>query len=380
MRRSKNISKIEKGKRLVRRRITFFVAIFWFALLIFGRGESAMPGNWEQTLANAKQEGKVVLGTGVGIPAFRQNVVSTFAKRFGFDVEIRVLEGAELTTVVGRECSAGRPSIDVLLGGLSELISLYPKGCLAPAKSRLTLDEAVNPQNWKGGSLKWTDPEGQYFLQTSDQVYGSLIMNSNLVKAQEITFMRDLLKPQYAGKIASYDPRKSGAGQSDATYWYAALGEDFVKRLFVDQKVVYTSDHHQLAEWIARGVYLVGLGSVDRNVEPMRQEGLPIGIIPSLKDAPGYITGGSSVLKLVKDSPHPSGATVLLNWLASKEGQEIFSQATGHPSRRIDVGSKGVPSHRIPNPAIVYLDSYTYEFYSKKRPEISKKLTELLGR
>lgn len=380
MRRSKNISKIEKGKRLVRRRITFFVAIFWFALLIFGRGESAMPGNWEQTLANAKQDGKVVLGTGVGIPAFRQNVVSTFAKRFGFDVEIRVLEGAELTTVVGRECSAGRPSIDVLLGGLSELISLYPKGCLAPAKSRLILDEAVNPQNWKGGSLKWTDPEGQYFLQTSDQVYGSLIMNSNLVKAQEITFMRDLLKPQYAGKIASYDPRKSGAGQSDATYWYAALGEDFVKRLFVDQKVVYTSDHHQLAEWIARGVYLVGLGSVDRNVEPMRQEGLPIGIIPSLKDAPGYITGGSSVLKLVKDSPHPSGATVLLNWLASKEGQEIFSQATGHPSRRIDVGSKGVPSHRIPNPAIVYLDSYTYEFYSKKRPEISKKLTELLGR
>jgi ABC-type Fe3+ transport system substrate-binding protein len=360
--------------------LTLMVTGFLIVLALFTRAESAAPGNWEQTVTRAKEEGKVVLGSGVGVPAFRQGMVTAFAKRFGFDVEMRVLEGAELTTVVGRECGAGRPSIDVLLGGLSELISVYPKGCLAPAKPRLILDEAANPQNWKGGALKWTDLEGQYFLQTSDQVYGSLIINSNLVKAKEITSIKDLLKPQYVGKIASYDPRKSGAGQSDATYWYAALGEDFVKRLFVDQKVVYTSDHRQLAEWIARGVYLVGLGSVDRNVEPMRQEGLPIGIVPSLIDAPGYITGGSSVLKLVKDSPHPNGATVLFNWLASKEGQEIFSQATGHPSRRVDVGTKGIPSHRIPNPGTDYLDSYTYEFYSKKRPEISKKLTELLGR
>ena len=356
------------------------VTILFMGLALPTRAESAAPGIWEQTLTKAKQEGKVVLGSGVGVPAFRQGTVAAFAKRFGFDVEMRVLEGAELTTVVGRECAAGRPSIDVLLGGLSELISVFPKGCLAPAKPRLIFDESANPKNWKSGSLKWTDPDGQYFLQTSDQVYGSLIVNSNLVKAKEIISIKDLLKPQYAGKIASYDPRKSGAGQSDATYWYAALGEEFVKRLFVEQKVVYTSDHQQLAEWIARGVYLVGLGSVDRNVEPLRHEGLPIGIAASLTDAPGYITGGSSVIKLIKDAPHPNGATILLNWLASKEGQGIFSQSTGHPSRRTDVGTKGVPSHRIPVLGTDYLDSYTFEFYSKKRPEISQKLAELLGR
>jgi ABC-type Fe3+ transport system substrate-binding protein len=341
---------------------------------------SASPATWEQVVAKARQEGRVVLGSGVGIPSFRQGVTSAVAKRFGIEVEMRVLEGAELTTVVGRECAAGRPSVDVLLGGLSELITLYPKGCLAPAKPRVIFDEAANPKNWKGGFLKWTDPEGQYLLQTSDQVYGSLIVNSNQVKAKEILSSKDPLKPQYTGKIASYDPRKSGAGQSDATYWFAVLGEYYVRRLFVDQKVVYTSDHQQLAEWIARGVYLIGLGSVDRNVEPLRQEGLPIGIVSSLADAPGYVTGGSSVLKIVKDAPHPNGATVLFNWLASKEGQEIFSQSSGHPSRRIDVGTKGVPSHRIPIAGVDYLDTYTYEFYSKKRPEISKKLTELLGR
>lgn len=361
-------------------RLTLFATVLLIVPALAGQSGSATLGSWEQTLARAKQEGKVVLGSGVGVPAFRQGVINAFAKRFGFDVEMRVLEGAELTTVVGRECAAARPSIDVLLGGLSELITVFPKGCLAPAKPRLIFDEAVNPKNWRGGALKWNDPDGQYFLQTADQVYGSLIVNSNLVKAKEIVAIKDLLRPQYVGKITGYDPRKSGAGQSDATYWYAALGEDFVKRLFVDQRVVYTSDHRQLAEWIARGNYLVGLGSVDRNVEPLRREGLPIGIVAALTDAPGYLTGGSSVLKIVKDSPHPNGATVLFNWLAAKEGQEIFSQSTGHPSRRIDVGAKGVPSHRVPNPETDYLDTYTYEFYSKKRPEISKKLAELLGR
>jgi len=353
------------------------LAWFFFSM---SQADSAAPGIWEQVLAKARQEGRVVLGSGVGIPSFRQGVTTAFAKKFGIDVEFRVLEGAELTTLVARECAAGRPSMDVLLGGLSELIAVYPKGCLAPAKPRLLLDEVGNPQNWQRGMLKWNDPEGQYFLQTADQVYGSIAVNSNQVKSKDIVSSKDLLKPQHTGKIASYDPRKSGAGQSDATYWFAVLGEDHVKRLYVDQKVVYTSDHRQLAEWIARGVYRVGLGTVDRTVEPMRQEGLPIGIISSLTDAPGYLTGGTSVLKIVKDSPHPNGATVLLNWLASKEGQEIFSEFTGHPSRRIDVGTKGVPSHRIPSPSLDYLDTYTYDFYTKKRPEISKKLTELLGR
>lgn len=351
-----------------------------WAISIIGKANSASPGDWEQAVARARQEGRVVLGSNLGIPSFRQGVTSLFAKRFGIEVELRVLEGAELTTVASRECAAGRPSMDVMLGGLSELITLYPKGCLAPAKPRLLFEEVANPQNWKGGILKWNDPEGQYFLQTADQVYGSIAINSGRLKPKDIASSKDLLRPEYNGKIVSFDPRKSGAGQSDATYWLVVLGEDYVRRLFVDQKVVYTSDHRQLAEWIARGVHLIGLGTVDRTIEPLRQEGLPIGIVPSLSDAPGYLTGGSSILKVVKDSPHPNGATVLLNWLASKEGQDIFSQSTGHPSRRTDVGTKGVPNHRIPNPELNYLDTYTYDFYTKRRPEISKKLAELLGR
>ena len=79
-----------------------------------------------------------------------------------------MLEGAELVTVAGRECSAGRASMDVLLGGLSELITLYPKGCLAPVKPKLLLPEVVDTKKWRGGFLKFNDPEGQYLLQLAE--------------------------------------------------------------------------------------------------------------------------------------------------------------------------------------------------------------------
>ena len=56
---------------------------------------SASQTTWEQVVTKARQEGRVVLGSTVGIPAFRQGITNAFAKRFAFDVELRVLEGSD---------------------------------------------------------------------------------------------------------------------------------------------------------------------------------------------------------------------------------------------------------------------------------------------
>ena len=116
----------------------------WAALLCFcssilhaGEARQAASDEWDKVLARGRQGGKVTLGTNLGTPELRQAVTTAFAKRYGITLELRVLEGAELVTVAGRECAAGRASMDVLLGGLGELITLHPKGCLAPVKPRL---------------------------------------------------------------------------------------------------------------------------------------------------------------------------------------------------------------------------------------------------
>ena len=341
--------------------------------------EAGWEEDWEKTLAKARQEGRVVLGTNLGVPGFRQAVTTLFQKRFGVPIELRVLGSAELTAVVGRECGAGRPSMDVLLSGNAELIGIYPKGCLTPLKPRLILPEVSNGENWRGGILKFNDPERQYVLQTGEEVYGWILINSEQIKAQEIISAKDLLKPQYKGKIASFDPRQGGAAQNAAAYLLTVFGEDFIRRLFADQKVVITSDHRQLAEWIARGVYPIGFGTVERAIDPLRRENLPLATV-TFQDAPGYLSGSSSVVKLVKDGPHPNAATVLANWLGTKEWQEIFSREVSLPSRRTDVRVEGIADYLVPKPGVKYLDSFDHEYYVKKRPEVVKVLVNILGR
>jgi ABC-type Fe3+ transport system substrate-binding protein len=351
------------------------------ALSYAGEARQTQADDWDKILARARQDGRVTLGSNLGTPEFRQGVTTAFAKRYGVTLEIRVLEGAELVAVAGRECAAGRASMDVLLSGLSELITLHPKGCLAPIKPKLLLPEVADGKYWRGGNLKFNDLEGQYLLQLSEFAsFGRLLFNTDLINPHEMRTNADLLKPKFKGKIAGFDPRISGAGQATAAYLLTTFGEDYIRKLYLDQSVVYSTNHRQLSDWVARGNYFMALGVQERGFDPFMKEGFPLKVLNSLDDAPGYLLGGSGVVKVMKDSPHPDGAIVLLNWLASKEGQEIVSRTVDQPSRRVDVQLDDVPSYLYPKPGVKYLDTYSHDFYTKKRPEVMKVLANLLGR
>ena len=221
-----------------------------------GEARQAQSDDWEKILARARQDGRVTLGTNLGTPEFRQSITSAFTKKYGITLELRVLEGAELVTVAGRECAAGRASMDVLLSGLSELITLHPKGCLAPVKPKLLLPEVADGKFWRGGALKFNDLEGQYLLQLSEFAsFGRLLFNTDQVKPQELRTTADLLKAKFKGKIAGFDPRVSGAGQATAAYLLTVFGEDYIRKLYLGQAVVYSTNHRQLGEWVARGTY-----------------------------------------------------------------------------------------------------------------------------
>jgi iron(III) transport system substrate-binding protein len=338
---------------------------------------SAAQEDWSGILLKARQEGQVVLLTSVDRTEFRQAATAAFEKRFGIKAEFRVLMSGEATAVASRECGARRQSTDVMLGGNSEVLALRPKGCLEPLKPRLILPEVVDPKNWKGGFLKWTDPENQYVLQTVEYVSGAVFVNTDRVKAADVTSAKDLLKPEYKGKIVSHEPRRSGSGEGKAAYYLSVLGEDYVRNLYLGQKITFSRNHAQLLDWIVRGVYWIGLGLEDERVDMFRRERFPIAAVTQ-KDAPGYLSGDSSMIKLLKNAPHPNAAAVLVNWLASKEGQEIFSRFAGRPSRRTDVDVK-VAEWLYPNPGFNYLDTMDYEYYVKKRPEVTKNLVQLLG-
>lgn len=331
---------------------------------------------WSDLVAKGQAEGSVVISSNFGSPDFRDGLTKLFEQKFGIKIDIRTLGSAEMDAQLLRECNANKATIDVTISGNDGM--LYDAGCFAPIKPILVLPEVLDGKNWKGGALKFNDPEHQDLLDTISSLYGWLIVNSDQIKDGELTTAKDLLKPQYSGKIAAFDPRIEGAGRNMASYLYQVLGGDFVKDFYVGQKVAFTRDYSQLGEWIARGDYAIGIGAVPRGTEKFRQQGLPIKIV-QLKDV-GYTAGSIGVLRLSKGAPHPNAAAVFLNWFASREGQTLFSKAISEPSRRVDVPTDNVPPYMIPRPGVDYFDTYSWDFSVKNHVALAQKVEELVGK
>ena len=351
---------------------------FFFFALVLGAEAQAQTDwqkRWNELLAAAKKEGTVVVAASPS-PETRVEMEPAFSKQFGFRLEYLALAGAEATARVEREAAAGKVTIDILLSGNTELYNLLPAGRLEPVKDKLVLPDALDTSKWRENKLKFNDPEQRYMLQTMEYILPDLFINASTIKKGEIASWKDLLKPQYAGKIASFDPRRGGQGQAVAAYLLQLFGEEFIKQLFAGQKVVYTGDRRQLGDWIARGTYPIALAVATREVEQARKLGIPIERVFS-RDT-GGVTGGSGIIKIVKNAPHPNAAAVFLNWFLTKEPQEIFQRTNDMVSRRRDAGLKGVPDYVVPLEGVKYVDTYSDD-YMIFYPKAQKMLQELLG-
>ncbi len=266
-----------------------------FALILLGLGVTlllpfaAQPQErWDKVVAEAKKEGKVVVA-GPPVPGFRQGLIDGFRKTFGITLEYFGLPSGELSIRLEREAAAGRVGIDANIGGASSaLVNEMPKGLLDSLVDKLILPEVANPKLWQRGKLKWVDNPQRYVLQTAEWVMTDLIINKDRADPNRITIWADLLKPEWKGRIASYDPRRGGPGNAVARYLMYRFGEEFVVKLYKEQNVTFTQDLRQLVEWVARGTYPIGLGAVQVMIERFRKEGLPV-VRHFPKDSPGSL-------------------------------------------------------------------------------------------
>ena len=339
--------------------------------------QAGAGADWQKVMAAARKEGKAVLAADNAV------LVDALSKGFERDtgIKLEVLTGTpnDLSARLTREAKAGQLTIDVSTGGGTELITLYPERLLTPVKPQLILPGVTDPKNWVGGKIKWMDPEGQYLLQPTEYVSGKPVVNTDMIKPGSLANWKDLLKPEFKGKIAAYDPRPGGPGQALATYLAHEFGIEFVKQLYSGQAVTYTRDGRQLVEWAVRGTHPIVLAAVQTNIEYFRKEGFKNIATIAMADGPGNVLGGFGVLKQAKGVPHPNAAQVFINWYASKPGQEVYSKVMLEPSRRTDVKVPEVPDYVIPVPGMKYLDAYDPEFYVKTRPKIQEQLIEALG-
>ena len=341
--------------------------------------QKGWEAEWSATLAAAKKEGKVVVANSPD-PAMR-DISASFQSRFGITVEHLSAGASRIAGRLRSELQAGINTVDVVLSGVQTIANvLYRDKMLDPLKPALIHPEVNDPGKWKKGKLWFVDPEERYVLRVYDTITGLLHVNTDYVKPGELAKAADLLQPKWRGKISTEDPTSAGSGSNTSARIYVQMGEDFIKRLYIDQKPVITRERRQLTDWLARGTYPISFGAQSSDVEKMGKEGFPLKEILGFPDMPPALTGSPWMLGLMIKAPHPNAARVFLNWIVSKEALEIYSRAEGRATLRKDVDESFIPAEQIPRPGVNYFDTFDWDWTVIGKEKIRLRMKELLAR
>ncbi|HEY2987121.1 MAG TPA: extracellular solute-binding protein [Candidatus Binatia bacterium] len=352
-----------------------FVATTLAALMLVAVNDNALAQSdwkkeWEKTLSEAKKEGKIV----AGIPAraeLRKELEAVFKPKFGIDMDLSVARGPQNASRIASEQKAGVKYFDVFIGGSGTFESLAEDGMVETLMPNLILPEVKDEKNWWGGHIWEDNLKTKRFLYSfiADAGTGGYWHNSNLVKPDEIRSLDDMLNPKWKGKIGFLDPRTPGSGQSVWSFFWDVKGEGWLKKL-VQQDLFVSRDQRQLADALAKGKLAIALGVSFYTLEGFITANLPIKELPPLKEgAPS--SNGSGVIGIVKGPPHPNAAKLFVNWLLSKEGQELYVKVMHQSTRRLDVDTKWLQTEGVQ----AAKDVLTIEQYHKLRNHLEDKYT-----
>jgi iron(III) transport system substrate-binding protein len=346
---------------------------------------AAAAGDWKQqwdTLVDAaKKEGTVVV-SGPPTQAVRQELPKAFKERFGIELEYLGGRSGDLMTRLKSERAAGQYTLDAMIAGATTLYTqAYPDKMLEPIKPQLITPEATDGSNWRRGSLWFMDPESQYILRLSNQLTLTLAVNTQFVQPSEIASWKTLLEPKYKGKVSVYDPTVSGPGSATGSYIIEAMGDDYFQKLYRDQEPGVSREERQLSDWLARGQYPITLGLGAAELEPLKADGFPIAVVRDLPEAVGTVSAGFGLVAMINKPAHPNAAKLFVNWMASKEGSEVYNKAQVSVSSRTDIDSSWVPDYAVPKPGLDYFDLYSWEFTSRERsPESLERIKRLISK
>lgn len=299
--------------------------------------QTAWQTEWAQRLEAAKKEGKVVFS----IPPsteLRKALEVSVNKKFGFDIEVVPGTAAKIIRRISDEYHAGVRYFDAIISTFDNLEhSLIPMGAVDPLESHWMLPEVKDPKNWWGGHI-WTDNTKRFAYSPFAYMQDNVWYNTDLVKADEIRVYDDLLKSRWKGRIGLWDPRQGGASGGKWAFLWATKGESYLKKL-VEQVSFVASDRRQVADALAKGTIALSIGPTYYSFISYVRAGLPVRPLPPIKEGT-YVSMGNGGPVVIKNSPHPNATKIFVNWLLSKEGQEIYSKAQGQATRRLDVDTK----------------------------------------
>jgi len=344
------------GARLGRRQFLVTLAAGVAGTAVGSRAAASTP-EWRQTVAAAKKEGKVVLNTFPG-DGYKRALKSFTQAYPDIKLEHTSLHSQDFAPRITQERQANVFTWDVATIPTSTALQvLRPAGVWDPIRPAIILPEAKDDAGWEGGFER-----GFAVVKDRALTYGfvanrggGITINTDLVKDGEIKGLADLLDARWKGKLLLPDVRVMGDAFWPMTSARLNLGDDVIKRLFVDQEPVLSRDSRQVAEFMVRGRYPIALGVNPLLLGQFQKQGLGKNL--KLLHFPEMDTVNfASTLWLVSRAPHPNAARVLINWLLTKDTQVAWAREVEQNSRRVGV-EPGNPQFLPPKGRVFQVDT-----------------------
>jgi len=272
---------------------------------------AAQQQNWNDVIAAAKKEGKVVFYNGqTGFPE-PVAAAKSFEAKYGIKVEMLEVRSVELMERIRTEVTNNKAGGDVTLMGSTGTVPLAKAGVLQtsgnfPNKSRVVLES-------------WVPEETPVFVIN----YGLAINSSLVPPGQEPKSWKDLADPKWKGKILSDEMIFPGGGQSWFAVTLKTFGPEFHEAL-AKQDLQYDRNLPAKAQRVARGEFAI---SIPFNVQEIsRLKGLPVKAVIPAEGSPYTPVA----VAMIKGAQNPNAALLFIDHMLSEEVQVSFAKV-GYP-------------------------------------------------
>jgi len=288
--------------------------------------------SWNTVVEAAKKEGYLSVYSYNMVGDVGVAVSRAFKAKYGITADIITGRGAEFVERVKTEKRMGRLVADVNDGSSVHSEIMKNEGLIINLSKELpvVLEEGV----WRANVFS-IDSKDKYVASLS-VYYMCPWVNSKLVTPSDIPQVwRDLLKPQWKGKMVLTDPTVSGGPQQFFVPLMreGIIDEEFMKALYT-QDLMFASSGPDEPRILARGERLLSIRGQAATYGRFVAEGAPIKAI-EMKD--GVVLVASPTMVVFNNSPHPNAARLYANWLLSKEGQAAYTLAASATPIRSDV-------------------------------------------
>lgn len=261
-------------------------------------------------IENAKKEGEVIWYGSLTGGSIVGRIMKTFEDKYpGVKVKYLRLGGAGLVERIRTEARNGRYLWDVATGEYIQFFELLKSVQLAK----------TNAPEFANYSPRHRDPNGTWL-----NLYGTvatIAWNTQMVKPNEVPKdWKDLLEPRWKGKRIGLP--------AEAFQWYGGMvaymgdkaGREYMRAL-AEQDPQTQAGYTNTANLLVAGEFPAAIIRAHR-IEDARSKGAPVDWSPDANP----VVLSSHPIGVSERAPHPAAARLFYDFIASVEGQSLFTE------------------------------------------------------